>query len=142
MMIEFEKPEHINPESPDQREELLRRLMDVAPEAFAEGKLHLDTLKTPLGDAVETGPERLISTSAGSSTVKPEPCTGGKDGSFWRVTDIEKSQSFSISLDEAMTLEAVRALDLVEEEQFICRATALTDTLAANLALQCRLKVL
>jgi adenine-specific DNA-methyltransferase len=77
-----------------------------------------------------------------SLTAKLEPFTGAKGGSFWRVTDTEKNQSFTISLDEALTLEAVRALDLKKEDLFICRATALTDTLAANLALQCRLKVL
>jgi adenine-specific DNA-methyltransferase len=77
-----------------------------------------------------------------SLTAKLEPFTGAKGGSFWRVIDTEKNQSFTISLDEALTLEAVRALDLKKEDLFICRATALTDTLAANLALQCRLKVL
>jgi adenine-specific DNA-methyltransferase len=77
-----------------------------------------------------------------SLTAKLEAFTGSKGGTFWRVTDIEKNQSFTINLDEGITLEAVRALDLKKEDLFICRATALTDTLAANLALQCRLKVL
>lgn len=77
-----------------------------------------------------------------SLTAKLEPFTGAKGGSFWRVTDAEKNQSFTISLDETLTLEAVRALDLKKEDLFISRATALDDTLAANLALQCRLKVL
>jgi adenine-specific DNA-methyltransferase len=77
-----------------------------------------------------------------SLTAKLEPFTGAKGGNFWRVTDTEKNQSFTISLDETLTLEAVRALDLKKEDLFICRAIALTDTLAANLALQCRLKVL
>lgn len=77
-----------------------------------------------------------------SLTAKLAPFTGDKGGNFWRVTDTEKNQSFTISLDETLTLEAVRALDLKKEDLFICRATALTDTLAANLALQCRLKVL
>jgi adenine-specific DNA-methyltransferase len=77
-----------------------------------------------------------------SLTAKLEPFTGSKGGAFWRVTDIEKNQSFIINLDEALTLEAVRALGLKKEDLFICRVTALTDTLAANLALQCRLKVL
>ena len=75
-------------------------------------------------------------------TAKLEPFKGRKGGTFWRVSDIEKNQSFTITLDESLTLEALRALDLKKEDLFICRATALTDTLAANLALQCRLKVL
>jgi adenine-specific DNA-methyltransferase len=77
-----------------------------------------------------------------SLTAKLQSFTGEKGGSFWRVTDSEKSQSFTITLDESLSLEAIRALDLKKESLFICRATALDDTLAANLALQCRLKVL
>ncbi|MCA3246722.1 MAG: site-specific DNA-methyltransferase [Azospirillum sp.] len=77
-----------------------------------------------------------------SLTAKLDPFKGSKGGNFWRVTDTEKSQSFTINLDDALTLEAVLALGLKKNDLFICRATALTDTLAANLALQCRLKVL
>jgi adenine-specific DNA-methyltransferase len=65
-----------------------------------------------------------------------------KGGSFWRVVDAEKDQSFTITLDDTLTLEAVRALGLGKADLFICRDTALDDTLAANLALQCRLKVI
>ena len=60
----------------------------------------------------------------------------------WRVTDPERDQSFSICLDDSLDTEAVRALGLTQEELFVCRDSALDDTLAANLALQCRLKVL
>ena len=52
------------------------------------------------------------------------------------------SRSFVICLDDTLTLEAVRALKLPKNALFICRDTALDDTLSANLALQCRLKVL
>jgi len=41
-----------------------------------------------------------------------------------------------------LTLDAVRALKLRKDSLFICRDAALDDTLSANLALQCRLKVL
>lgn len=61
---------------------------------------------------------------------------------FWRVTDPEREQSFHICLDDALSIEAVRALGLTRENLFVCRDKALDDTLAANLALQCRLKVL
>ena len=63
-------------------------------------------------------------------------------GAFWRVTDPDKEQSFTISLDDKLTLDTVRALNLGKDDLFVCRDTALDDTLAANLALQCRLKVL
>lgn len=61
---------------------------------------------------------------------------------FWRVTDPDRVQSFVICLDDTLTLNAVRALKLKKDSLFICRDTALDDTLSANLALQCRLKVL
>ena len=61
---------------------------------------------------------------------------------IWHVTDPEREQSFHICLDDTLGTEAVRALGLTREDLFVCRDTALDDTLAANLALQCRLKVL
>ncbi|WP_306119118.1 MULTISPECIES: site-specific DNA-methyltransferase [unclassified Roseitalea] len=61
---------------------------------------------------------------------------------FWRVTDPEREQTFHICLDDKLTMEAVGKLGLTRESLFICRDKALDDSLAANLALQCRLKVL
>jgi adenine-specific DNA-methyltransferase len=58
------------------------------------------------------------------------------------VVDAEKGQSFTITLDDTLTVEAVRALNLGKTGLFICRDTALDDTLAANLALQCHLKLI
>lgn len=58
------------------------------------------------------------------------------------VTDPEREQNFYICLDDTITVDAVRALGLTRENLFVCRDQALDDTLAANLALQCRLKVL
>lgn len=64
------------------------------------------------------------------------------DGAFWRVADEDSNRSFTISLDEHIDLEAVKPLGLKKDDLFVCRDTALNDTVAANLALQCRLKVL
>jgi adenine-specific DNA-methyltransferase len=44
--------------SPDFKAELLARLRDAAPEAFAEDKLDIDKLKALLGESAETRPER------------------------------------------------------------------------------------
>ena len=60
----------------------------------------------------------------------------------WEVSDQDREQRFLICLDQAVANETVRALDLTREDLFICRDRALDDTLAANLATQCRLKVL
>ncbi len=77
-----------------------------------------------------------------SLTAAIEQKAGPKGGAFWRVTDSDKDQAFTITLDDTLTLDAVRALGLAKDDLFICRDTALDDTLAANLALQCRLKVI
>lgn len=61
---------------------------------------------------------------------------------FYRVTDDTRAKAFTICLEDNLALEAVKELGLQKEDLFVCRATALDDTLAANLALQCRLKVL
>ena len=65
---------------------------------------------------------------------------------FWDApssfADKEREKAFTICLEDSLTLDAVKALGLSKEDLFVCRATALDDTLAANLALQCRLKVL
>ncbi len=61
---------------------------------------------------------------------------------IWRVTDPDREQSFHICLDDSLSVESLRELGLTPEDLFICRDKALDDTLAANLALQCRLKVL
>ncbi len=74
------------------------------------------------------------------SRIEKIPDTGEQN--FWRVTDPDREQSFVICLDDTLTLDAVRALKLKKDSLFVCRDAALDDTLSANLALQCRLKVL
>lgn len=76
-----------------------------------------------------------------SLTSRIEALSGPKGGSFHRVTDPERGWRFTISLDDRLTPERVAALGLAKDALFVCRDTALDDTVAANLALQCRLKV-
>ena len=57
-------------------------------------------------------------------------------------SDPDKGQSFRICLDDELKEATVRALALGKDDLFICRDVALTDKLAANLALQCRLKTI
>lgn len=66
--------------------------------------------------------------------------SGGRD--YWRVTDLGKDQSFIICLDEKLDASVIEALSLGKEDVFVCRDDALTDELAANLALQCHLKTI
>ena len=60
----------------------------------------------------------------------------------WRVTDPETDRAFTICLAEHIDLEQAKRLGLTKPDLFVCRDTALDDTVAANLALQCTLKVL
>jgi len=60
----------------------------------------------------------------------------------WRVTDSDRGQSFYICLDGVMKEETIPAMRLNKEDLFICRDAALTDEMAVNLALQCKLKIL
>lgn len=71
-------------------------------------------------------------TSAGNSAPK---------GS-WNVSDPDSGRSFTICLADHIDLEQAKRLGLSKSDTFVCRDTALDDTTAANLALQCRLKVL
>ena len=54
----------------------------------------------------------------------------------------DERRMFYLCLDAELSEEAVARLGLSKDSVFICRDIALTDTLAANLALQCRLKTL
>lgn len=71
-----------------------------------------------------------------------EPVSGVRGNTVYRVTDPDKGQSFRICLDDSLKPAALRALNLGKDDLLICRDVALTDDLAANLALQCRLKTI
>lgn len=66
----------------------------------------------------------------------------GTANTVFRVTDSDRDQSFLICLDDEINEATPRLLALSRESLFVCRDVALTDTLAANLALQCRLKTI
>jgi adenine-specific DNA-methyltransferase len=60
------------------------------------------------------------------------------------VTDTERDppQSFRACLDVKLASDIAKQLSLAANDLIICRDSALDDTLAANLALQCRLKTI
>jgi adenine-specific DNA-methyltransferase len=62
----------------------------------------------------------------------------------YTVADPEKDppQSFRACLDAELAPDIARQLGLSAADLFVCRDSALDDTLAANLALQCRLKTI
>jgi adenine-specific DNA-methyltransferase len=65
-----------------------------------------------------------------------------EDNEVWRVSDFEKEQTFLICLDNKIKTSTIRSLGLTKDNLFVCRDTALDDTGAANLALQCNLKTI
>jgi adenine-specific DNA-methyltransferase len=75
-----------------------------------------------------------------TATITPSGNAAPKGS--WRVGDPDTDRAFTICLADHIDLEAVKLLGLVKSDLFVCRDTALDDTVAANLALQCKLKVL
>ena len=64
------------------------------------------------------------------------------ENTIYRVMSADKQQSFCICLDEELFQDDVNKLKLTQDDLLVCRDQALDDTKAANLALQCRLKVI
>lgn len=60
----------------------------------------------------------------------------------FHVTDPDKEQTFYICLDEQLPDNLLIQLGLTQDDLFICLDSALNDSLAANFALQARLKTL
>ncbi len=66
----------------------------------------------------------------------------GQDARLQSAPTADRRRMFYLCLDAELLAEDVARLGLSKESVFICRDVALTDTLAANLALQCCLKTL
>lgn len=76
-------------------------------------------------------------------TCRVEQVTELSTNVVYRVTDRDRGLHFHISLDERLDPDTPKALGLRGGgDFFVCRDVALEDTLAANLALQCRLKTI
>ena len=60
----------------------------------------------------------------------------------YRITDPHKNQMCHVCLDPNLDAETAKTLGLTRDDLFVCFDSALDDTLAANLELQCRLKVI
>ncbi len=67
----------------------------------------------------------------------------GVDGqTVYRVSEPDTDRRFYVCLDDAVAVEPLRAVDMDQETLFVCRAVALDDETTANLAMQCRLRVI
>ena len=64
------------------------------------------------------------------------------DNTVFYIATPDKQKVLHICLDTKLKETDIERLDLSKDSVFICRDRALNDTLAANLALQCRLKTI
>ena len=74
-----------------------------------------------------------------NSTIEPVANSTAK---VFKVADAERGQHFLACLDDKLPADITRQLGLSKTDLFVVRDLALDDTLASNLALQCRLKVI
>jgi len=77
-----------------------------------------------------------------SLACRIEKVSETNENNVWEVADDEREQSFLVCLDDNLKQNTVKSLELNADSMFICRDKALDDELAANLALQCNLKVI
>ena len=71
-----------------------------------------------------------------------EPVNALTTNTVFRITAPHGAQMCHVCLDESLEAADIEHLQLSKDSVFICRDIALDDTLAANLALQCRLKTI
>lgn len=112
-----------------------------SPEAYVEQmEMLIDTLAegwTPEGVIAEVALKQAgFGLNYGVETIELQEQT------VYRVTDPDREQAFYLCLDDTVRLEALKPLGLGRDMLFVCRASALDDETAANLALQCRLEVI
>ena len=71
-----------------------------------------------------------------------EPLQDICTNTVYKVTDMDKGQAFTVCLDDTIELGLSKELNFDKQDLFICRDVSLNDEMAANLALQCRLKTI
>jgi adenine-specific DNA-methyltransferase len=111
-------------------------------EAYAE---QMELFNDPLVDgwlAQDVVCEVALKEAGFGLNYKIEKVTAVNGQNVQRVSDPEKDQHFFICLDVRLELAYLKLLGLTPQDLFVCRASALDDETAANLALQCRLKVI
>ncbi len=103
----------------------------------------MDAFRDPLkpnADPVAVLWELAVKHGFGLNSTISQSTAG--NNTIWTVTDPEKdpAQSFRACFDRELIPDIARELELGENDVFVCRDTALSDSLSTNLSLQCRLK--
>src|SRR5574337_39560 len=113
-------------------------------EAAATYVERLELFMDPLRDgweALDVIAEVAIKEAGFGLNAKVERVDKVTGNVVYRVTDRDRGQHFHICLDDQLDPQTSKALGLHgDTDLFVCRDVAVDDTLAANLALQCRLR--
>lgn len=115
--------------------------VDGDPEEYLE---QLEAFLDPLRDGWKPEPllHELALREGLSLDSLVETAGDSTNPTIFHVREPHSDRGFFACLDDRVELEQVQALGLDRETLFICRDTALDDTAAANLALQCRLRTI
>jgi len=107
----------------------------ASPEEYA---MQLETTLEPLPPGYDTASviAEVALKDAGFTLNYTTEVLSLPNQTVYKVTDVERGQAFYISLDAQVRLAA---LPLSPDDLFVCRATAVDDETAANLALRCTL---
>jgi adenine-specific DNA-methyltransferase len=119
-----------------------RGVEEDTPDAYAQ---QMEIFRDPLVDGwtVENVIYEVALKEGYGLNCRIEPVSAATDNTiYYRVTDPDKEQAFTICLDSTIDLTGLNDLNLSRDDTFICRDVALDDEAAANLALQCRLKTI
>jgi len=128
----------VGEDTPDAYAEQMELFTDPLVDGWtAENVIYEVALKEGYGLNCRIDPLPVPPPQAGEGGDRRSP-----GGGIYRVTDPDKEQSFTICLDNTISLENLSVLNLKKDDLFICRDVALDDEAAANLALQCRLKTI
>ena len=110
----------VSTSSADILDDRLAQLQSLIPKACSKGHIDWDKLRAALGDSIATAPERYTFGWAGKRNAI-------------RLLQTPTRATLVPCPEESVNWDSTQHL-------YLCRDAALTDDLAANLALQCRLK--
>ncbi len=117
---------------------------DPTPDKLASALETLELFRDPLlpgWDPIEVIYEIALKEAGYGPSCRIEQLDSIDTNVVYRVTDSTRDVHFDICLDDKLNPQTPKHLNLHGvEDLFVCRDVALDDTLAANLALQCRLR--
>ena len=114
---------------------------EAVPETYLR---QMELFRDPLasGSRIENVLYELALKEGFALTLSIKPVGVATPDALYLVTDPEREQFFYACLADKISFATLEGVALTRDDLFICRDAALDDTMAANLALQCRLKTI